>query len=59
MRDMISTCLGGQIDRTGLRCGILNPHPGDHLDCRFVLLDEGKSLSDLTDAFLDWVAAQG
>lgn len=54
-----STCLGGQIDRTGLRCGTLNPHnPGDHLDCRFVLLGEGRSLSDLTDALLDWVTGQ-
>lgn len=54
-----NTCLGGQIDRTGLRCGTLNPHnPGDHLDCRFVLLGEGRSLSDLADALLDWVTAQ-
>lgn len=59
VRNMISTCLGGQIDRTGLRCGILNPHnPGDHLDCRFVLLGEGRSLSDLADVLLDWVAAE-
>lgn len=54
-----STCLGGQIDRTGLRCGTLNPHnPGDHLDCRFVLLGEGRSLPDLADVLLDWVAAE-
>ncbi|GGU84862.1 hypothetical protein GCM10010211_58630 [Streptomyces albospinus] len=56
---LVGTCLGGQIDRTGLRCGTLNPHnPGDHLDCRFVLLGAGRSLSDLADALLDWVAAQ-
>ncbi|MDJ0347640.1 hypothetical protein QMK19_41190 [Streptomyces sp. H10-C2] len=54
-----SYCLGGQIDLTGLRCGLLNPHnPGDSLDCRFVLLGYGRSLSELTDALLDWVTAQ-
>ncbi|WP_030800315.1 hypothetical protein [Streptomyces sp. NRRL S-337] len=59
LRGTISTGLGGQIDRSGLRCGNLNPHnPGDHLDCHFVLLREGRSLSALTDAFLDWVAAE-
>ncbi|WP_225833401.1 hypothetical protein [Streptomyces sp. NK08204] len=59
LRNRISTCLGGQIDRTGLRCGTLNPHnPGDRLDCRFVLLGEGRSLSALADVLLDWVAAE-
>ncbi|MFD7997948.1 hypothetical protein [Streptomyces mirabilis] len=55
--NVISTCPGGQIDRVGLRCSTLDRHsPGDHLDCRFVLLGEGRSLSDLADALPDWVA---
>ncbi|MFE4018537.1 hypothetical protein ACFXPZ_14100 [Streptomyces sp. NPDC059101] len=55
--DPVRNVIGGQIDRTGLRCGILNP-PGDYLDCRFVLLGEGRSLSDMADVLLDWVAAE-
>ncbi|MER6982089.1 hypothetical protein [Streptomyces carpinensis] len=59
VRDVISTCLGGQIDRTGLRCGLLNPHnPGDHLECRFVLPGEGRPLPELADELLEWVAAE-
>ncbi|WP_143138437.1 hypothetical protein [Streptomyces mirabilis] len=57
MSNVISTCPGGQIDRAGLRCGSVDRHdPGDHLDRRFVLLGEGRSLSDLAAAFLDRVA---
>src|SRR6266700_6273196 len=40
VHNAVDCCLGGQFDRTGLRCGTLNPHnPGDHLNSRLVYLD--------------------
>jgi len=50
--------LGCQIDRSGLRCGLLNDFPGDRLATWFMSSEtyqhSGKSLESLTDEMLIW-----
>lgn len=59
VRGVVGCCLGGQFDRAGLRCGLLNPHnPGDSLDCRHVHRGDADSLAALADRFLDWIARE-
>ncbi|MFE7245647.1 hypothetical protein [Streptomyces sp. NPDC057582] len=59
VRNVVDCCLGGQFDRTGLRCGTLNPHnPGDHLDCHFMRPGDMGSLKALADEFVDWITRE-
>ncbi|MFI1035219.1 hypothetical protein [Streptomyces sp. NPDC020951] len=55
----VGVTLGAQVDRVGLRCGSLSSHcpgaAGELDDFTLVVpVAEGRSLSDVADALLDW-----